>query len=84
MRNRRHHNPIPEDNAEDKPFCMTVLDPTGLADIPEMADSLQILSPGRFRVPSPRSRFFSGICLALPLSVLLWYLFYQCLHYLTD
>jgi hypothetical protein len=84
MRNRRHHNPIPEDNAEDKPFCMTVLDPTGLADIPEMADSLQILSPGRFRVPSPRSRFFSGICLALPLSALLWWLTFYLLHYIAS
>jgi len=73
-----------DDDIDDKPFRMTTPNQSDLADIQEMTDSLQFLGGGAGHTPLFRNRFFGGVCLALPLSVLLWYLFYQCLHYLTD
>lgn len=68
---------------EDRPFRMTE---TPLADLNEgceMAEALQILSYGRPHPSSQRNRFFGGICLALPLSALLWYLVYHFVHALA-
>jgi hypothetical protein len=50
----------------------------------EMADTLQILNQGRLHTRSQRNRFFGGICLALPLSVLLWYMVYYFVHILAE
>ena len=73
-----------EDDVDDKPFRMSALNLAESADIQEMADSLQVLGGGAGHTPLYRNRFFGGVCLALPLSAMLWYLFYQCLRYLTD
>lgn len=73
-----------DDDPDDTPFRMTALNHAELADIQEMADALSVLGGSAGRTPLRRNRFFGGICLALPLSVLLWYLFYQGLHYLMD
>ena len=68
----------PSDEPEDRPFRMTEGPLSDLNESHEMAEALQILNQGsRPRFPSPRNRFFGGICLALPLSALLWYLVYH-------
>ena len=72
------------DEPEDRPFRMSELPPGDLNDSHEMADTLQILSQGSLsHAPYQRNRFFGGICLALPLSALLWYLVYHFVHRLA-
>jgi hypothetical protein len=83
MNDRLHDDTLRDGLSEDKPFRMTELSHTGLTDIQEMADSLQILSQSGVRNPFRRNRFFGGICLALPLSGLLWCLFYYILHHIA-
>ena len=75
---RLQSNITPNNEPEDRPFRMSELPLTDLNDHHDMADALQILNQGsRSHTPYQRNRFFGGICLALPLSALLWYLFYH-------
>ena len=74
----------PNDDAEDRPFRMTEMPLSDLNERHEMTDALQILSQGRTQAQSLRNRFFGGICLALPLSALLWYLIYHFAHRLAE
>ena len=68
----------PNDEPEDKPFRMTEGPLADLNESYEMADALQIFNQSsQPQTPSQRNRFFGGICLALPLSALLWYLVYH-------
>ena len=72
------------DEAEDRPFRMTESPFSELNESREMADALQILGQSsRSHTPSQRNRFFGGLCLALPLSALLWYLVYHFVHHLA-
>ena len=84
MHDRLPQTALIDDEPDDRPFRMSALNQAGLADMQDMTDSMHILGRGGPHSPLHRNRFFVGICLALPLSVLLWYLVYQCLHYLTD
>jgi hypothetical protein len=74
----------PGDEAEDRPFRMTEIPLNDINESRDMAEALQILSQGGSQTPSQRNRFFAGICLALPLSALLWYLVYHFLHILAE
>ena len=75
---RLPNNLAPNDEPEDRPFRMTEDPLADLNESHEMAEALQVLNQGsRSLSSSPRNRFFGGICLALPLSALLWYLVYH-------
>jgi hypothetical protein len=74
----------PNDEPEDKPFRMSEHPLADLNESREMADAWQILSQSsQLHTPSQRNRFFGGICLALPLSAVLWYLVYHFIGSLT-
>jgi len=62
--------------AEDKPFRMSDRDGLSMAEMQEIKDGLNVLSTEWGHIHFPRNRFFGGICLALPLSGLLWMLVY--------
>ena len=75
---------MPDDEPEDRPFRMTEPLLSDINEGLEMADTLQILNQGRPHTRSQRNRFFGGICLALPLSALIWYLVYHFVHILAE
>ncbi len=62
--------------AEDKPFRMSDQGDPDRSDLHDIEDTLRILSPSAMPIHFPRNRFFGGICLALPLSALIWFLVY--------
>ena len=62
--------------AEDKPFRMSDRDGLSMKEMQEITDGLNVLSNESAHFRLPRNRFYGGICLALPLSGLLWMLFY--------
>lgn len=60
--------------AEDRPFRMSDPSHTSLAEIEETAHIFQSATHGADRIHFPRNNFFGGLCLALPLSALMWLL----------
>jgi hypothetical protein len=71
---------LPSGYAEDAPFTMSEPALPSMTEFQEKTDSLQTLSSGFIGNPFHRNRFFGGICLALPLSALLWFLIYRALQ----
>ena len=65
---------MPDGYAEEKPFRMSTPDHVSMTEIEERSDSLLIAPHEADAVPFPRNHFFRGVCLALPLSALLWLL----------
>jgi len=75
---------LPSGYAEDAPFTMSEPALPAMTELHEKTDSLQTLSSGFIGNPFHRNRFFGGICLALPLSALLWFLIYRVLQLFTQ
>jgi len=74
---------LPSGYAEDLPFTMSEPVLTAMTELQENTDSLHTLSSGFIGSSFHRNRFFGGICLALPLSALLWFLIYRVLQIFT-
>ncbi len=74
MSNPSPYDHMPAGYAEDRPFRMSNPTHTNLTEIQETADSYRIITHEADRIHFPRNNFFSGICLALPLSALMWIL----------
>jgi hypothetical protein len=74
---------LPSGYTEDAPFTMSEQTLPSMTDFQDKADSIHTLSSGFIGSPFHRNRFFGGICLALPLSALLWFLIYRVLQLFT-
>jgi len=76
MPHRQQNSLSPYNDLADRPFRMSE---PALADLDDgdEAEALNILGRGKSPIQSQRNRFFGGICLALPLSALLWYIIYH-------
>ena len=74
MNNSAPYDHMPAGYAEDRPFRMSDTASIALTEIEERTDSLPLITHDADRIHFPRNSFFSGICLALPLSALLWLL----------
>jgi hypothetical protein len=84
MRHRHQTSFSPYNDPEDRPFRMTEPALADLNGVDEMVEALQILRQGKAPIPLQRNRFFGGICLALPLSALLWYIIYHFVYRLAQ
>jgi hypothetical protein len=74
MNNSAPYDHMPAGYAEDRPFRMSETTSIALTEIEERTDSLPRIPNEADRIHFPRNHFFGGICLALPLSGLLWVL----------
>lgn len=83
MHHRLQNSFTPSNEPDERPFYMTEPALADLNEGDEMVDALHILKRGKSPIPSHRNRFFGGICLALPLSALLWYIIYHFVYHLA-
>ena len=74
MNNPSPYDHMPAGYAEDRPFRMSDPAHAGLTEIQDGVESLPRRPYEADRIPFPRNNFFGGVCLALPLSALLWLL----------
>jgi hypothetical protein len=74
MNNTAPYDHMPAGYAEDRPFRMSETASLALTEMEERTGSLPLITHDAERFHFPRNSFFSGICLALPLSALLWLL----------
>lgn len=74
MKNPSPYDHLPAGYDEDRPFRMSDPVHVGLTEIQDSVDSLPLIARESERIPFPRNTFFGGLCLALPLSALLWLL----------
>lgn len=74
MSNPSPYDHMPDGYAEDRPFRMSNPTHTNLTEIQETVDSFPIITHEADRIHFFRNNFFSGLCLALPLSALMWIL----------
>jgi len=74
MSNPSPYDHMPAGYDEDRPFSMSDPVHVSLAETQDRVDSLPLRPHEADDIPFPRNNFFGGLCLALPLSALLWLL----------